>query len=150
METTQIAIVVAVISVIGTVVGASIVTLSQWFISKRERIDKFKIVALEKRLAIHQEAYTLWTELISVLHDSEKNSEVVIKCQDWWSENCLYLDSKSRDAFKNCYMLVYHYEEYKKNNEAKETFDKIIDTGKYLAEGVNLPSLGEDEGKTIK
>ncbi len=73
--------------------------------SLREK-KELKIAALDKRLEAHQQAFTLWRELLSYAHDEDHHMDYVLKCQDWWNHNCLYLDSESRKAFRSAYSSV--------------------------------------------
>lgn len=114
--------------------------------------NQLKLAALDKRLQKHQEAYTLWLNLMWSLYDEEKIGPAVANCQNWWNENCLYLGEDSRGAFKTALLLAVHFRQLT-NVDAKEKrkwFDSINDAGKKIIEGVNLPSLGEDEIKNIE
>ena len=108
----------AFIGLIGVIIGSAVITIPQWIIAKRERADKFRLVALEKRLAIHQEAYALLLELLNALSESVNRLNVVNNAEKWWWKNCLYLDQKSRGAFRESYALVENYENYV--NDGKE------------------------------
>jgi len=89
MDNTLIAV---IISVVGGIVGGFIAIGGQYFLFKKEstfrkllrdaeREDKFKLVALDKRLEKHQEAYSHWVDLIRVIHDKgTKKDDVVNKC----------------------------------------------------------------------
>ena len=57
-----------------------------------------RAVSLEKRLAILQQAFVMWTQLIHSVH-KECANDTVQKCSDWWTKNCIYLPSSVRDAF---------------------------------------------------
>lgn len=55
---------------------------------------QFKLAALDKRLQAHQEAYTLWWNLRNASPHREQAEEEVLKCQEWWVNNNLYLTKK--------------------------------------------------------
>ena len=144
-------IIVAIISLCGVVLGACIVTFYQYFISRKERVDKFKLASLDKRLAVHQEAYSLLTELQGNIYKSGEILEnITYDCRDFWKKNCLYLDERTREAFIEC---VYDVENYdileslgEKHDKSKlKIFSIITKTKKNIVEGVNLPSIGLDE-----
>lgn len=137
----------AIFGLIGTILGVLIATGYQWFWSVRERQDKFRLAALEKRLEVHQEAYTLWLELLWSVSKSDERIEVISKGQDWWNKNCLYLDSKSMEAFRKALIVATHFELRETSKERGLAFEKIQEAGKYIAEGVNLPFLDTDIGK---
>jgi hypothetical protein len=147
MDTTSITILTAILGFIGALIGAGVPAVINLIVSGKERIDRFKLVALEKRLAVHQKGFSLWNELIWLLHKPRERPEIIIECQNWWNENCLYLDKKSRKAFKQNLLIAAEFEAYKDSGEAEKAFKAIMDTLKYLSEGVNLPSIGELETK---
>jgi len=59
---------------------------------------QMRLAVLEERFRAHQEAYTLCRELFHAVH-TEHITDAVIKAQDWWEHNCLYLDADAREAF---------------------------------------------------
>jgi len=114
--------------------------------------NQLKLAALDKRLEKHQEAYTLWLNLMWSLTDEEKIGPAVTNCQNWWNENCLYLGDDARRAFKTALLLAVNFR-HLTNVDVKEKrkwFDSINIAGEKIVEGVNLPSLGEDESKNIE
>ena len=65
-----------------------------------ERYEKYKMVALEKRLDAHQQAFRLWYDLMWSLGDGEsKRQAKAFECGNWWVDNKFYLDKDSCDAF---------------------------------------------------
>ena len=66
-----------------------------------ERKDKYKLVAIEKRLEAHQQAYFLWDKLIHVIHerDDEKRNKTMAEAREFWLQNNLYLETKTRNDF---------------------------------------------------
>ena len=68
--------------------------------------NQLKLAALDKRLQKHQEAYTLWVDLVWNLRNEDEIGRIVIKGQKWWNENCLYLGEDSRGAFKKAILLA--------------------------------------------
>lgn len=148
----SIGILTGVIGVFGTIVGALIVTTSHRSISREAQVSRFRLAALEKRLAVHQEAYTLWNELFWNIHKESEVNEVVMKCQDWWYKNCLYLDAKSRKAFREAYHLASDFRSIPKTDTAmrKEWFEDIRGAGAAIVEAVELPTIGEHEGKRLE
>lgn len=109
--------------------------------------NKLKMAALDKRLEAHQQAYRLWRELIFTAHDKEKVSDVVVKCQSWWNNNCLYLDEKSRDAFYKATNLAFIHNDIKKggnSDEIKRNWGEILFAGELIIRGVELPPIKGD------
>ena len=59
--------------------------------------SQLRLVNADQRLKAHQEAHTLWLELLKTVGvDTEDSREVIEKCLNWWANNCLYL-SKDLD-----------------------------------------------------
>jgi len=110
-----------------------------------------KLAALDRRLQAHQEAYTLWRKLnINIYGD--KIMDVVMECQEWWSENCLYLSSEARKSFFSSYMAAGFHKEIVKTRDAvaiKESMNAIREAGDKIVSAADLPSLGIDEIKEI-
>lgn len=67
--------------------------------------QQLRLAAVERRLAAHQEAFTLWRRLVAKAH-SEDAQSAVLQCQDWWEENCLYLGAEARDSFNRAYFAA--------------------------------------------
>lgn len=143
---------VSVFGLIGTVLGSGITVISQILLKKNERLNVFRLVAAEKRLEAHQKAFMLWNELFSNIHNDDGLSSIIFRCQDWWNKNCLYLDPKSREAFKMAYLTASIFNSIpKSDNKLKKDNFKIIEkTGELLVRGVDLPTIGEFEGKKIQ
>lgn len=123
-------------------------------LSKLQQHHELKLAALDKRLAVHQEAYVLWYKLMGVANDREKSHQVVQECQEWFVNNSLYLTDESRDAFHEAYMETIIRPgllEDRQNNakEIKENFMKIRNAGSRIVESVNLPSWGDKEYSPI-
>lgn len=157
---------------------AIITTFVQWRIAKKdresrekERLDKFRLAALEKRLEIHQEAFYRWNQMMQLIHkSSEKKSDYLIECQEWYYRNSLYLDDSSRVEFKMCINNVFDYQMYwnnwqqaergtkayeDANNQLKFIFGRIQNTGEIIAKGVdinfkNIKDFDEEDKKINK
>jgi hypothetical protein len=133
------------IAFLGTILGSLITFSTQWLISKKESTDRFRLASLDKRLKTHQEGFTLWRKLLATLNDQEKLWDWIMESQEWWDNSCLYLDSKSRRAFKNCISYASLWREEYNAKERKEIMEEISKTGDYLVEGVDLPAIGTPE-----
>lgn len=112
---------------------------------------RLRTAAVEKRLDKCQEAYTLWTELFWNIHDSDKLPQTVIKCQEWWVKNNLYLGSEASAAFKKAYVLANTFQMLprEQTDERERMFRDIEATGATIVSGAELPSLGEEEGRRV-
>ena len=60
--------------------------------------NNLRMAAIDKRLAVHQEGYTL---LRRALRNRQKENfwDTIFEAQEWWENNCLYLEPKAREAF---------------------------------------------------
>jgi len=72
---------------------------------------QLRMAALDRRLQAHQEAFALWREILGGTH-SEAIGKVVLKCQDWWERNCLYLEPDVREAFVAAYSAANTHNAY--------------------------------------
>ena len=137
-------------------VGVAVGCLVQWFISERQRITAFRIAALDLRLKTHQEAYRLWHEMFWALDDPDNGPKTAAQCQQWWIDHCLYLDTKSREAFLQYSRETGLYRDLKDLKdpvslaERKALYEHIKNVFKLLEEGVHLPPIGELERPPVE
>lgn len=76
----------ALIGIFGTIIGSIITVISNKKIAKYQNLNEFRLAALEKGLQVHQEAYTLWSQLFLVcilkklmkIHINVKNGDIRI------------------------------------------------------------------------
>ncbi|MGD0651006.1 MAG: hypothetical protein ABSA97_07685 [Verrucomicrobiia bacterium] len=128
-------------------------------IEQGTRTHQLRLAALDRRLQAHQEAYALWRELISNAHQRDKIGAVVMKCQEWFCHNCLYLDADARQAFAEAYGAAFIHSEYTRGRQDDEdrkrvesNWNRIEKAGDAIVKGVELPSIGKSEAdlKEIK
>ncbi len=114
---------------------------------------QLRMAALERRLQAHQDAYALWWELKGKLFAPDIG-DVVVRCQEWWAKNSLYLSADAREAFPQAYIAANLHAELKRGHadahQLRSSFDTIMRLGPLLVAAVQLPPLGVDEGKTTK
>ncbi|SDD21533.1 hypothetical protein [Halanaerobium congolense] len=141
---------IAIIGFAGTILGVIITIIVQSIIAKKDRASQFRLAALEKRLEIHQEAYSLWREMFFNLHN-ESIHDIAYKSQEWWYKNCLYLDPKTREAFKKVTLEVSDFYQLNKENKElkRKSFNNIERLGVLIEQGVDLPPVGEEAIKDI-
>ena len=140
-----------IISAIIALCGALFGCLITIFISYLNRKDKYLFTALDKKLEKHQEAFKLATGLPSAVHNSNKEEgrEYIIKCHNWWNENCLYLEPNARKSFYNTVQTAYIYNDllcgYRNNTISYENLHqnwiKIMNLPKIIEKGVNKPLI---------
>ena len=112
-------------------------------------LTQLRMAALERRLQAHQEAFALWRTLVSELH-SDSVSSNVIKCQEWWNQNCLYLSADSRQAFSDAYISAMQHKSLLDSRDGQlvqVNFSKITAAGDVLVKAVELPPIAGGEAK---
>lgn len=126
---------------------------NQLIIEEFKARHSFKMTAIEKRLQVHQEAYTLWRKLLFSLNANNVD-QVVEECQTWWNENCLFLSPESRKTFLIAVRCAFHHKDLlnvplprnpEDQNLIKSNLDKIMEAGEIIVKSVELPSLGKSE-----
>jgi len=129
------------------------------FARERDRasqVHTMRMAALERRLQAHQEAYALWRELFGNVHGPDIG-KAVLKCQDWWDRNCLYLDEGARGAFRAAYGAAAGHADLvqmqPRNEEAirliSGNMEAIRAAGPALVKAAALPPLA-DETLSVK
>jgi len=116
--------------------------------------NRLRLASLDKRLEIHQKAYTLWLKLLRNVHNKEKLNDVVIECQNWWYENCLYLSENARTAFNRAYLAAPLHRTILDTKEpgdaVNKNWDLIESCGEIILKSAGLPSFGEGDLELIK
>ncbi|EJL6264424.1 hypothetical protein NMS06_003445 [Vibrio cholerae] len=116
-------------------------------------VNQLRVVAPEQRLQAHQEAFALWRKMLSSLH-SEERVNVVMECQDWYNQNCLYLNAQSREAFSVAYgsLAIHHdlLQDRTQPESVKRNFHEITHAGSVIVQSVELPALSADIRYAIK
>jgi hypothetical protein len=111
---------------------------------------QLRLAAAERRLAAHQEAFTLWRRLLREVH-SDKVHQVVLECQEWWDKNCLYLSSAARESFNRAYFAAASHRQLTRDRTdatlVTQNMALITKAGDDLVSGVELPSLGQREAE---
>lgn len=76
-----------------------------------QRKDKYKLVAVERRLEVHQQAFNHWCKLRKVIHEQDvnKRNNAIKEAEDFFCNNCLYLEKNTREEFRNVISLVANY-----------------------------------------
>lgn len=113
---------------------------------------QLRLAAIDRRLEAHQEAFTLWRELLAHTH-TEEVGKAVIKCQDWWEKNCLYLEPNVREAFSDAYSAAHTHNallQGRSNVElVKENWERITKAGQIILEAAQLPGFTTVEKKEL-
>lgn len=113
---------------------------------------QFRLAALEKRLEVHQQAFTLWRKLLTFLYKDEI-VDVVMECQTWWNANCIYLEAPVRSSFIQAYSAAGDHKSLLNGSAdsqvIKDNYKIITDFSKILFESVQLPALSALEAENI-
>ena len=148
----------AIMAFLGAMIGHWISAHS----SRKERKHQLAMAALEKRLAVHQEAITIWCSIRNNIFNEQELYNIVEYAQDWYYKNCLYLDDTSRSDFWNCLMvapnyagLVRNYQETARQggaipdktteNMINESWATIHKPAYSIPSGVKLPPFGSSD-----
>jgi hypothetical protein len=116
---------------------------------------QLRIAAIEKRLQVHQEAYSLWKKLVHNVHKSNEIGNVVIKCQTWWENNCLYLAPNARESFLEAIFCALDHKDVLQDRSStgiqliRNNWDNIMRAGEEIVKATDLPSLGDNEVKYL-
>lgn len=123
--------------------------------------NQMRMAALDKRLQVHQDAFVLWRKLVANAH-SEMVGPVVMECQTFWEENCLYLEPAARQALSDAYVHAASHRQLVQGGQfmtseqraamtprINESWAFINSAGKVILESVALPPLTEAEAEQI-
>ena len=115
--------------------------------------NSLRVAAIDKRLQVHQEAFTHWRELMSKTHTDDVGKEVLI-CQTWWEQNCLYLEPEVRSAFVDAYSAAAMHNQLVRSRPeytvVQENWKRVTRFPDLLFAAVQLPSLTKIEVKTLE
>lgn len=111
-----------------------------------------RLAALDRRLAAHQEAFSLWRELLSNIH-GDKVGPVVLRCQEWWEQNCLYLEPSVRDAFVQAYSAAHSHHSYTAaladSKIIDENWREISNFPKVLFDAIQFPPIRQVDAENV-
>jgi hypothetical protein len=134
---------------VGVLVGAIISGAFASIIALEARRIQLAATTWAKRLQAHQEAFSLWHQCWSVVHEQDKDRkyQTLKKAEDWWFDNCLYLSEPARNRFKRMTMSVDMHgaildikrntpkEREKWEKEINDNWNFIQDTGQTIVQG---------------
>ncbi len=113
-------------------------------LEERRATHQLRLAAIDKRMQAHQEAFSLWREILRTVHSSDCNA-TTLKCQDWWEKNCLYLEHAVREAFALSMSCAHDHSEFLNSRtdaeDVKANWAKIIAAGPVILKTVQLPGL---------
>ena len=92
--------VIAAFGLIGIIIAASLSASVSIYVLTRTQKNALQMAALDKRLQALQDAYKLWSDVARHIHQEDSLIHAIEKANNWWTENCLYLDATSRESFR--------------------------------------------------
>lgn len=144
----------AAIGFLGVFVGSLISGVVQFVTSDANSRQQLRLAALDKRLQSHQEAFALWQRLLFINRQKKEATQLILDCQEWWNNNCLYLSADARAAFKKAYIAADYLSQPAEVQAGPDAMKKDMEdlkrAGEIILKGVNLPSIGEDESKRVE
>lgn len=119
-------------------------------LEEQKQKGQLKFAALDKRLAVAQEAYVRWWSLLRALHTPQVGDEVQ-KCQEFWVNNRLYLSEDAAFAFRRAYMSAGDHESLKSSalhdknhvDAVRENFSRIVEAEGIILISAAIPSWTE-------
>ena len=118
--------------------------------------NRFHLVALGERLAAYQEAFALAHNLRRLLDDPKQEAlnGHAKKCEEWWTNHCLYLDEETAIYFSKAVVLAREYraidvkneEDAKRRNRLRET---VVEAVGKIGKAVAMPKIDEYSLKSL-
>ena len=113
---------------------------------------QLRLAAVDRRLQAHQEAFTLWRKVMAATH-TEDVGRIVIECQSWWEQNCIYLEPSVREAFVTAYGAAHSHNSLVKGrveiSMIQSNWKSITEFPNVLFQAIQLPGLSELEAKAL-
>jgi hypothetical protein len=106
---------------------------------------QLSLAVIDRRLAAHQDAYSVWLHLAISYHDTIKRQKTLQNCQTFYNANCLYLGNRTRKAFKETMVDIAFYEAAKDEGFTglKELNKKIEGVFDAIFDDMGLPDMKE-------
>lgn len=113
---------------------------------------QLRLAALDQRLKVHQDAFSMWCKLFDATHTKEVG-KVVLECQYWWEQNCIYLEPKVRKSFVEAYSAANNHNSLLSSHAdaalVKSNWNLITKFPNELFEAIQLPALSELESRIL-
>ena len=107
--------------------------------------NQLRLAALDKRLQVHQEAFTLWRELFGAIHSPDIGKAVII-CQEWWGKNCIYLEPEVRRAFTDAYTAANMHASILQSYRKYTSKSKLENNHKFSKHSIRSNSIARTYG----
>lgn len=122
---------------------------------QQELLEDFKanhqlrIVAVERRMDAHQQAFRLWRRMCHVpFHDRDGRLSIVAEATQWWEQNCIFLGPRSREDFRTAYISFGLLS--RDTNQSSKITQIVLDLGDTLLQEVDLPPLSASQRSEIQ
>ena len=110
---------------------------------------QLRMVAAERRMQAHQEAYINWLKLLKEGAANDPKQAVIDECQAWYRSNCIFLGVRSRKAFGEAItgmdvlrrFIVVPSDDH---SERIASWERMLRAGSVFLEEVNLPPLSAE------
>lgn len=114
--------------------------------------QQLRMAAVDRRLQAHQEAFALWRKMIGT--GAEGTGAIVLECQEWWDQNCLYLEPAVRPAFVDAYTGFNTRQQLflmggAKASDITDAWTKVAAFPEIMFKSVQLPILSPSEWKAV-
>jgi len=113
-----------------------------------DRKDKFALVALDKKLEVHQKAFLLSRRMFFAIHNpDDEKYKVGQEAFEFWEENCLFMSNEVRNEFINAYWNFMNYKIYvevwKSSSNPKEKKSKFYEMNEKFEQVKNVQKVIE-------
>lgn len=115
--------------------------------TKAEQANRFKSIALDKRLTFYQEAYSQWVTLCHHLFETDID-EISSTFRTWLTSHSLYLDNQTRSLINEVINHAPHYKTYT-GSLRDDAWNKIQSVGIKIMHEVDL-AFTPEESELIK
>jgi len=140
------------IGILCTLIGIGLTHVSSKYLNKQKLKHQLSLIALDKKLEAHQQAYAIWWKIIANVYNREKIGRIVEEAQDWWQNNCLYLMPESRISFRQCFLFALNHADEIKTISNKDDLNRISNEnwiiinkpGRILVEEIELPAFDDE------
>jgi hypothetical protein len=113
---------------VGVLVGAIISGAFALIIALEARRIQLAATTWARRFQAHQEAFSLWHQCWSVVHeqDQEKKDRILNEASEWWLNNCLYLSEEARNSFAQMISSVRMHKLFLETRQDSEQWKKQV------------------------
>jgi hypothetical protein len=105
--------------------------------------NQLRMAALDKRLQVHQEAFTNWRRVY--MSEPDQFEAEIKRCRDWWNLNCIYLEPKVRDGYLDALNHEYVYRARRTGGDfaaaLSDHMGRMFAFPNLLFEAIQLPPL---------